>query len=65
MKKMDTLYLAAICAVGGFGRAKIMKLVQALGSARSVYEANFEQLMATGIVKEDAVAGFVSKRKSD
>ena len=51
MDKVDTLYLAAICAVGGLGRVKVMKLVQALGSAQAVFEADPQQLVATGVVK--------------
>lgn len=65
MDKVDTLYLAAICAVGGLGRAKVMKLVQALGSAQAVFEADVQQLVATGVVKEDAAAAFTDKRRKD
>ena len=65
MNILDNFYLAALCAVGGLGRAKIIKLVQALGSAQAVYEAESQQLMATGIVKEDAVATFLSKRRKE
>lgn len=65
MDKVDSLYLAAICAVGGLGRAKVMKLVQALGSAQAVFEAEPQQLVATGVVKEDAAAAFTDKRRKD
>ena len=65
MNILDNFYLAALCAVGGLGRAKIIKLVQAMGSAQAVYEAESQQLMATGIVKEDAVANFLSKRRKE
>ena len=65
MNILDNFYLAALCAVGGLGRAKIIKLVQALGSAQAVHEAESQQLMATGIVKEDAVANFLSKRRKE
>ena len=65
MNILDNFYLAALCAVGGLGRAKIIKLVQALGSAQAVYEAESQQLVATGIVKEDAVATFLSKRRKE
>ena len=37
MNILDNFYLAALCAVGGLGRAKIIKLVQAMGSAQAVY----------------------------
>ena len=37
---MDTLYLAAVCAVvPGLGRSRIPDLINALGSARAVFEA--------------------------
>ncbi|MGM9569287.1 MAG: DNA-processing protein DprA, partial [Phascolarctobacterium sp.] len=65
MDKVDTLYLAAIVAVGGLGRAKVMKLVQSLGSARAVFEADVQKLVATGVVKEDAAAAFTDKRRKD
>lgn len=65
MNILDNFYLAALCAVGGLGRAKIIKLVQAMGSAQAVYEAESQQLVATGIVKEDAVATFLSKRRKE
>ena len=65
MKTMDALYLAAIGAVGGIGRSKLLKLVQIFGSAQAVYEAEPQQLLAAGVVKEEAVAEFTSKRRSD
>lgn len=35
---MDTLYLAAVCAVvPGLGRSRIPDLINALGSARAVF----------------------------
>ena len=38
---MDTLYLAAVCAVvPGLGRSRIPDLINALGSARAVFEAS-------------------------
>ena len=37
MKTMDALYLAAIGAVGGISRSKLLKLVQIFGSAQAVY----------------------------
>lgn len=65
MKTMDALYLAAIGAVGGISRSKLLKLVQIFGSAQAVYEAEPQQLLAAGVVKEEAVAEFTSKRRSD
>ena len=65
MKTMDALYLAAIGAVGGISRSKLLKLVQIFGSAQAVYEAEPQQLLAAGVVKEEAVADFTTKRRSD
>lgn len=65
MKTMDALYLAAIGAVGGISRSKLLKLVQIFGSAQAVYEAEPQQLLAAGVVKEEAVADFTNKRRSD
>ena len=62
MDKLDALYLAAICATTGLGRAKLPELVQAMGSAKAVFEAEPEALVATGLVTEAAAATFVSKR---
>lgn len=58
MSKMDAkdiIYLAAILATTGLGRAKLPELVQAMGSAQAVFEAEREQLLATGLVSDDAV----------
>lgn len=63
--KMDNIYLAALCALPGLGRAKLPELVQAFGSAQAVYEADARELNATKLVKEEAVAIFLSKRRSD
>lgn len=48
---MDTtLYLAAVCAVvPGLGRSRIPDLINALGSARAVFEASAATLTATGL----------------
>lgn len=68
MSKMDAkdiIYLAAILATTGLGRAKLPELVQAMGSAQAVFEAEREQLLATGLVSDDAVTTFLSKRRRD
>ena len=68
MNKIDTediVYLAAILATTGLGRAKLPALVQALGSAQAVFEAQPQQLIATGLVSDAAAATFISKRRSD
>ena len=68
MNKIDTediVYLAAILATTGLGRAKLPALVQALGSAQAVFEAKPQQLIATGLVSDAAAATFISKRRSD
>ena len=60
---MDTLYLAAVCAVvPGLGRSRIPDLINALGSARAVFEASAATLAATGLCTPRAVQNFISKR---
>lgn len=65
MNTVDNIYLAAICALPGLGRAKLPELVQTLGSAKAVYEADAQQLNATMLVRPESVAVFLSKRRRD
>lgn len=60
---MDTLYLAAVCAVvPGLGRSRIPDLINALGSAHAVFEASAATLTATGLCTPRAVQNFISNR---
>lgn len=60
---MDTLYLAAVCAVvPGLGRSRIPELINAMGSARAVFEASAATLTATGLCTPRAVQNFISNR---
>lgn len=60
---MDTLYLAAVCAVvPGLGRSRIPELINAMGSARAVFEANEATLTATGLCPPKAIRNFISNR---
>lgn len=60
---MDTLYLAAVCAVvPGLGRSRIPDLINALGSARAVFEASAATLTATGLCTPRAVQNFIINR---
>ena len=60
---MDTLYLASVCAVvPGLGRSRIPDLINALGSARAVFEASAATLTATGLCTPRAVQNFISNR---
>lgn len=60
---MDTLYLAAVCAVvPGLGRSRIPDLINALGSARAVFEASAATLTATELCTPRAVQNFISNR---
>ena len=60
---MDTLYLAAVCAVvPGLGRSRIPDLINAMGSARAVFEASAATLTATGFCTPRAVQNFISNR---
>lgn len=60
---MDSLYLAAICAVvPGLGRSKIPTLIKKLGSARALFEADAQTLTATGICTQAAISKFIATR---
>lgn len=60
---MDTLYLAAVCAVvPGLGRSRIPELINALGSPRAVFEASAATLTATGLCTPRAVQNFIRNR---
>lgn len=60
---MDTFYLAAICAaVPGLGRSRIPALINALGSARAVFEADAATLTATGLCTLKAIHNFLGNR---
>jgi len=60
---MDSLYLAAICAVvPGLGRSKIPTLIQKLGSARALFEADAQTLTATGVCTQAAISKFIATR---
>lgn len=60
---MNTLYLAAICAVlPGLRRSTIQQLIQKLGDAKAVFEASESDLLATGLVEPQNVIQFISKR---
>ncbi len=62
---MDSLYLAAICAVvPGLGRSKIPTLIQKLGSARALFEADARTLTATGtgVCTQAAINKFIATR---
>lgn len=60
---MDTLYLAATCAVvPGLGRRRIAALVKLWGSARAVFEADAASLAATGICTPKAIDNYITNR---
>lgn len=63
---MDTLYLAAICAfASGINRAVLPQLVERLGSARAVFEADAAALKSTDLVTESVINKFISHRSSN
>lgn len=63
---MDTLYLAAVCAVvPGLGRSRIPKLLQAFGSAKALFEAGRDDLLATGMCEPKNIVQFITKRNFD
>lgn len=60
---MERFYLAAICAaVPGLGRKNIPTLLAALGGARQLWEASYEELVATGLVLEEQVQKYCDNR---
>lgn len=60
---MDSLYLAAICAVvPGLGRSKMPALIKKLGSARALFEADAQTLTATGLCSQAAICKFIATR---
>lgn len=60
---MDSLYLAAICAVvPGLGRSKIPTLIKKLGGARALFEADAQTLTATGVCTQAAISKFIATR---
>lgn len=63
---MEALYLAAVCAVvPGLGRSKIMELMDNLGGAQRLFEADAAALRATGICQPGAIAKFVANRRPE
>lgn len=60
---METLYLAAICAVvPGLGRRRLPALLQRLGGAKNVFEASGDALKAAGVCQPQAIDKFVYHR---
>lgn len=60
---MDSVYLAAICAVvPGLGRAKLPNLLALLGSAKNVFFAKYETLVDTKIITPAKAKQFVNNR---
>lgn len=61
MMNADAVYLAALCALKGVGRAKILELVRALGSAQAVFAADAATLRATGLLSYEQLSFLSSK----
>ncbi len=60
----DDVYLAAVNYVTpGLGRAHLRQLVEVMGSARAVFEADFDTLMAAQVYEAGPIAQFVASRK--
>ena len=60
---METVYLAAICAVvPGLGRRRLPALLQRLGGAKNVFEASSDDLKAAGVCMPQAIDKFVYHR---
>lgn len=66
LEALDRFYLAAVCAaVPGLGRVSVPGLVQHFGSARSLFAATAEELLATHLCSEKQAYNFVEHRKED
>lgn len=59
---MNNLYLAAICAATGLGRKRLPALLERLGGAQAVFEADAQALMATKLYNAEAIQKFISCR---
>ena len=60
---MNNFYLAALCAiVPGLGRSTIFKLMQTVGDAKTIFDADAQFLRATGVCNEAAIAKFIANR---
>lgn len=60
---MNTLYLAAVCAVlPGLRRSTIPLLIETMGSAEALLEASEDDLLGTGLLEHKHVIQFISKR---
>ena len=63
---MDTLYLAAVCAVlPGLRRSTITEILKKLSSSKALFEASEEELLATGLVEPKQLTQFITKRRLD
>ena len=60
---MNTIYLAAVCAVvPGLGRSKIPLLIKKFGNAKALFEASEAELLNAGICEPKNVFQFIRKR---
>lgn len=63
---MDEFYLASLCAfVPGMGRMTITKLVNLMGSAEAVFNAEKKDLEATNLMNPQQIANFLRVRNKD
>lgn len=63
---MDEFYLASLCAfVPGLRRTTITKLVNLMGSAEAVFNAEKKDLEATNLVNSQQIANFLRTRNKD
>ena len=60
---MEKFYWAALGAAKGMDTAQLMTLVQVFGSAQHVFEAEEDDILATGIASPERVVQFVESRK--
>ena len=60
---MNTIYLAAVCAVvPGLGRSKIPLLIKKFGNAKALFEASEAELLSAGLCEPKNVFQFIRKR---
>lgn len=61
---MDSLYIAALQGVMGFGSRSIKNLINVLGSAKAVWDSSEDMLLSTGFINENMANNLREYRKT-
>ena len=62
---MEQFYWAALGAAKGIDTARMLVLVRAFGSAQNLYEAEEQDILATGIVAPECASRFVEYNRKN